>query len=228
VGLAVFVAVVGFGVTLVVGQRLVGLEVANQVVEASLRMDLVLLETSPERICVALHNPPPESVDVVNVDDVVRPPAQTYMAPTAWFVGVIGSLRENYKHLYLNFTALNLWLAIFEQFATILPYLLVAPLLFASNSRERVTMGTLIQVSNAFDKVFNSLNVIADNYTAVNEYRSVLRRLRQFELNLYHNVPHPNRRQVRSPPFSQLSEVSLSHLPGAPDDNGERVSTTRV
>lgn len=225
VGLAVFVALVGFGVTLLVGQRLVGLEVANQVVEAKLRMDLVFLETMPERVCVAVQNPP-EPVEIVNTDDVIRHPAQTYMPPMPWFVNIIAAVRANYKHLYLNFTALNLWLALFEQFATILPYAVVAPLLFANNSRERVTMGTLIQVSNAFDKVFSSLNVIADNWGGVNEYRSVLRRLRQFELNLYHNVPHPNRRQARSPPFGVLSEVSLAHLPGAPDAND--VSTTRV
>ena len=219
VGLAVVVAAVGFGITLLVGQRLVGLEVANQVVEAKLRMDLVLLETSPERICVAVHNPPPQPTDVVVTDDIDRHPTHTFMPPMPWFVSIVASVRDNYKHLYLNFTALNLWLAIFEQFATILPYLVVAPLLFSSDAATRVSMGTLIQVSNAFDKVFTSLNVVADQWASINEFRSVLRRLRQFELNLYHSVPHPNRRQPRSPPFGVLSEISLTHLPSASEAN---------
>ena len=35
--------------------------------------------------------------------------------------------------------------------------------------------------SNAFDKVFSSLNVVSDSWLTISEFRSVLRRLREFE-----------------------------------------------
>ena len=35
----------------------------------------------------------------------------------------------------------------------VVPYLLVAPLLFAPNPKQRITLGTLVQTSNSFDKV---------------------------------------------------------------------------
>ena len=79
----------------------------------------------------------------------------------------------------------------------ILPYLIFAPLLFDSDPNRRILLGTLIQVSNSFDKVFGSLSVIADNWAGINEFRSVLVRLRQFENNIFNEVPFPNRRGRR-------------------------------
>lgn len=230
VGLAVFVALVGFGVTLLVGHKLVGLEVANQVVEAKLRTDLVLLETSPDRICETVHSvphpDPPDPLETVDADRMSPYRLPTFAPPLPLFKGVVEAVRHNYTSLFFNFTALNLWLALYEQFATILPYTLFAPLLFSADPSTRVSMGVLIQVSNSFDKVFGSLNIIADSWVSVNEYRSVLRRLAQFEANLYQGIPYPSRRQPRSPPFGVLSEVSLSHLPDVRDD--ESGSSTRV
>jgi len=61
------------------------------------------------------------------------------------------------------------------------PYILVAPRLFADQCSERITLGTLVQTSNSFDKVFASLSVISENWGGINEWRSTLVRLRQFE-----------------------------------------------
>ena len=44
------------------------------------------------------------------------------------------------------------------------PYILVAPRLFADQCSERITLGTLVQTSNSFDKVFASLSVISENW----------------------------------------------------------------
>jgi putative ATP-binding cassette transporter len=213
VGLAVFNALIGFGVTLLVGHRLVGLEVENQLVEARLRTDLVVLETTPERVCVAVHQPPPsENTEVDFNRDAIL---QTLMPPLPRFVPTIARVRDNYRRLYLNFSLLHLWLAIFEQWATILPYLIIAPLLFASEPAERIKMGTLIMVSNSFGKVFDSLNVIADNWASVNEYRSALVRLRQFERNIYRGVPHPSRARTRTRVAQfggVVAEVSMSEI----------------
>jgi len=159
---ALVFALIGLGGAAFVGQRLVPLEVANQRVEASLRKDLVLLETNPTAIV---------GEDASNC--------------RLFFGLVLRRLSENYHALFRHFTLVNAWLAWHEQCMLVLPFFLAAPLLFAENSAHRITLGTLIQVSNCFDKVFSSLNIVADNWIFVNEFRSVVVRLSEFEARLY-------------------------------------------
>ena len=42
-----------------------------------------------------------------------------------------------------------------------------------------------MRVSNAFGKVFESVNIVSDKYLEINEWRSVLVRLREFEREMY-------------------------------------------
>lgn len=193
VGLAILSALVGLGVTLILGHRLVGLEVENQIFEAKLRKGLVVLETTPVAVCVII--PQPEDVEV-DVREMQHP---NLMPPLPHFLPIFEGIQRNYNRLFINFGLLNLWLAFFEQFNIILPYLVFGPLLFSPDPSSRILLGTLVQVSNSFDKVFSSLNVIADNWGSVNEFRSVLVRLRQFERNVYRNIPHPSRRDSSWP-----------------------------
>ena len=65
------------------------------------------------------------------------------------------------------------------------PYAIAAPLVFAANLDNRITLGTLIKMSNSFEKVFASLSVVAENWGAINDFRSTYRRLREFEQKLY-------------------------------------------
>jgi ABC-type long-subunit fatty acid transport system fused permease/ATPase subunit len=187
VGLAILSALVGFLVTLLLGHRLVGLEVQNQVVEARLRKDLVVLETTPVAVCVII--PQPDDVEV-DVREMQNP---NLMPPLPHFLPIFEGVQRNYNRLFLNFGLLNLWLAFFEQFNVILPYFVFGSLLFSPDSSSRILLGTLVQVSNSFDKVFSSLNIVADNWVGINEFRSVLVRLRQFERNIYRGIPHPSR-----------------------------------
>ena len=71
---------------------------------------------------------------------------------------------------------------------------------------------TLIKVSNSFEKVFSSLSVIAENWGAINDFRSTYRRLREFEAKLYPPVKTFGWRAPRitdggSNAGTQLSEV---------------------
>lgn len=102
----------------------------------------------------------------------------------ATFHVLIDTLTRNYVALYLNFAALSTWLSSFEQFASVLPYLLVASRLFAAREAQVMTLGQLIKVTNSFGKVFDSMNIVSANYLAINEWRSVLRRLSEFEAAL--------------------------------------------
>ena len=160
---------------LIVGNKLVGLEVNNQRVEAGLRRDLVMLEAAPSALLGEPGSP----------GDGRPTPRRGLSSPLVFFNLTLKRLAENYHSLYRNFAGLNLWLTLFDQVMVILPYALAAPLLFASDPAQRITLGTLVKLSNAFDRVFGSLSIISENWGAVNEFRSVVRRLREFEAQLY-------------------------------------------
>lgn len=112
-------------------------------------------------------------------------PSPVPMAPADAFMSTLRDLWSNYSRLFRRFVYMNAWLALFDQTFVLLPYLLCAPLLFAEQPAHRITLGTLVQVSNAFGRVFDSLAVVSESWTAINSWRSVLRRLLEFETQLY-------------------------------------------
>jgi len=185
---AALAAAVGLGVAMLAGSKLVGLEVANQRVEAELRRDLVILEADPGSIsdspaALAPSKSQPQSADPspLRLRSGTLRSTTRLLPPAPHFERIWHSLNANYSSLYSNFFLLNLWLDCFDQAMVLAPYILVAPRLFADQCSERITLGTLVQTSNSFDKVFASLSVISENWGGINEWRSTLVRLRQFE-----------------------------------------------
>ena len=151
----------GLGVSIFLGRELIGLEVNNQKVEAVLRRDLVVLETTPEKLITA--------------DD----------GCAATFEPTLRHLTENYMRLFVNFTKLNAWLGVYNALIGLVPFVICAPLLFAPLKAERITLGTLTQLDNAFTKVFGALNTVSMNWARMNDFASCVIRLRQFEATLY-------------------------------------------
>jgi peptide/bleomycin uptake transporter len=176
---AVVVAGSGALTSMVVGSKLVDLEVQNQRVEAEFRTKLVHLETSPDLVIENATEPPTASTEV----DFDR--FTTVRTPASAFHILLLKLWQNYRQLYKQFAFFNVWISYFEQGVTILPYLVAAPLMFAERDDDRISMGTLVKLSNSFEKVFGALAIVAENWTAVNAFRSVLRRLREFETSIY-------------------------------------------
>ena len=186
--LAFFAALVGLGGAMLFGQKLVQLEVNNQKVEAAFRKDLVLLETTPAVIVgIPMRQQDDDDYEVCPGTQVQV--QATYYAPWLYFGLTLKSLRKNYNALFRHFSLLNFWLTLFDQTMVILPYVVAAPLLFADDPATRITLGTLVKMSNSFDKVFSSLSIIAENWGEVNAFRSVYRRLREFEAKLYLHRP---------------------------------------
>ena len=191
---AFLASLIGLSGSAILGQNLVGLEVANQRVEALLRKDLVLLETTP---AVIVGTQPP-------IDE-----RYAAFLPQTYFRNTLESLTKNYFALFKHFGLLNFWLSFFDQVMIIAPYALAAPLVFARDVDKRITLGTLIKVSNSFEKVFSSLSVIAENWGAINDFRSTYRRLREFEAKLYPPVQTFGWRapRITDGTGAQLSEV---------------------
>lgn len=97
---------------------------------------------------------------------------------TELFTGI----RWNYQRLYLHYGYFDLWSNLYSQSMVLVPFLILGPSLFLASGA--ITLGVLMKVSNAFDKVHNSFSLFIDNWTTVTELRSIRKRLREFEHNL--------------------------------------------
>jgi len=97
---------------------------------------------------------------------------------TLWelFLGI----RFNYHRLYLHYGYFNIWVHSYDQVMTVVPYLLMGPGLFTG----LITLGVLVQVSNAFGRVHGGFALFLHNWTTITELRSIWKRLREFEDNL--------------------------------------------
>lgn len=93
-------------------------------------------------------------------------------------------LRINYNRLFLHYGYFDIWINFFEQLMVIVPYIIMAPGLFTG----LITLGVLVQVSNAFSKVRESFSVFIANWTTVTELRSIHKRLKEFEINIGYRV----------------------------------------
>ncbi len=97
---------------------------------------------------------------------------------TELFVG----LKFNYNRLFLHYGYFDIWVNFFEQLMVIVPYLIMGPGLFSG----LITLGVLVQVSNAFSKVRESFSIFIANWTTITELRSIYKRLREFEINIHY------------------------------------------
>jgi peptide/bleomycin uptake transporter len=86
-------------------------------------------------------------------------------------------IKFNYHRLFLHYGYFDIWVNIYDQFMVIVPYLVMAPGLFTG----AITLGFVIQVSNAFARVHSSFSLFTQNWTTITELRSIYKRLNEFE-----------------------------------------------
>ena len=89
-------------------------------------------------------------------------------------------IRYNYHRLYLHYGYFDCWVVFYDQFMIIAPYLVMGPGLFTGV----ITLGVMVQVSNAFSRVHGGFALFLHNWTTITELRSIWRRLHEFEQNL--------------------------------------------
>ncbi|MFT5726803.1 MAG: peptide/bleomycin uptake transporter [Desulforhopalus sp.] len=99
---------------------------------------------------------------------------------TDTIVELFTGLKFNYNRLFLHYGYFDIWVNFFEQLMVIVPYLIMGPGLFTGV----ITLGVLVQVSNAFSKVRESFSIFIANWTTITELRSIHKRLREFEHNI--------------------------------------------
>lgn len=99
---------------------------------------------------------------------------------TATLMELFTGLKFNYNRLFLHYGYFDVWINFFEQLMVIVPYLIMGPGLFTG----LITLGVLVQVSNAFSKVRESFSIFISNWTTITELRSIHKRLHEFEQNI--------------------------------------------
>ena len=99
---------------------------------------------------------------------------------TETIVELFVGLKFNYNRLFLHYGYFDVWVNFFEQLMVIVPYLIMGPGLFTG----LITLGVLVQVSNAFSKVRESFSIFISNWTTITELRSIHKRLKEFEINI--------------------------------------------
>ena len=148
---ALFISLGGLFISWFVGIKLPGLEYNNQKAEAAFRKELVFAEDN-----------------------------RRDYATRETMIELFTGLKFNYKRLFLHYGYFNIWLILFEQIIVIVPFLIVAPSLFAG----AIGLGVVMQMNNAFDQVRSSFSVFITNWTKITELRSIHKRLREFEENI--------------------------------------------
>lgn len=148
---ALFISLGGLFISWFVGIKLPGLEYNNQKAEAAFRKELVFAEDN-----------------------------RRDYATRETMIELFTGLKFNYKRLFLHYGYFNIWLILFEQIIVIVPFLIVAPSLFAG----AIGLGVVMQMNNAFDQVRSSFSVFITNWTKITELRSIHKRLREFEDNI--------------------------------------------
>lgn len=99
---------------------------------------------------------------------------------TETIIELFTGLKINYNRLFLHYGYFDIWVNFFEQLMVIVPYLIMGPGLFSG----LITLGVLVQVSNAFSKVRESFSIFISNWTTITELRSIHKRLKEFETNI--------------------------------------------
>ena len=80
----------------------------------------------------------------------------------------------------MHYGYFDCWMNFYDQFMIIVPYVIMGPGLFTG----AITLGIMVQVSNAFQKVHGGFSLFLHNWTTITELRSIWKRLHEFEYNL--------------------------------------------
>ena len=86
-------------------------------------------------------------------------------------------IRFNYHRLYMHYGYFDVWMNFYDQAMIVVPYVIMGPGLFTG----AITLGVMVQVSNAFSKVHGGFSLFLHNWTVLTELRSIWKRLHEFE-----------------------------------------------
>jgi putative ATP-binding cassette transporter len=151
---ALIYAVLGTGLTHLIGWPLVGLNFLQQRYEADFRFNLVRVRENAEQIALLKGEP----------------------AETKRLLERFGRVVANWLLIMTRTKKLTFFTYAYSQVSTVFPYVVVSPAYFA----EKMQLGGLMQTASAFSSVQTALSFFIDAYRSLAEWRSVIQRLDGF------------------------------------------------
>ena len=172
--------------TQIIGRRLHALNYAQQKFEADFRASLVRKHDNAEQI--ALY--------------------QGENRETGSLKTEFASIMQNWQKIMNVELRLGLFTTGYDRFSLMLPVVASVPLIIA----KALTLGSLMQIRNAFFAVFNSISWFA--YTILPEWSATVQRLSQFR----HNIEAEQNRDRTAPTGEdlQLNQLNLYTPQGEP------------
>jgi vitamin B12/bleomycin/antimicrobial peptide transport system ATP-binding/permease protein len=154
--IALAYAVLGTGITHLIGRKLIPLFFNQQRFEADFRFSLARLREYGEQVALLEGEPTERRILRGRFDTVV----------------------ENFFRIVNRRKFLMMFTAFYGQISVIIPYVVAAPFYFLG----RVQLGTLTQTAGAFARVESSLSFFVDRYVALADFKAVVDRLSTFDL----------------------------------------------
>lgn len=148
-------AAVATWLTHVIGRPLIGLEFEQEKREANFRFSLARLREYSEQIALMVGEP----------------------TERAHLMDRFGAIVENFYRLVWRRLKLNTFTLSYNQISVVMPYLILAPYYFAGT----ITLGVMMQVAGAFDRVQTALSFIINSYSSIAQYLASINRLTSFE-----------------------------------------------
>jgi putative ATP-binding cassette transporter len=158
VWMAVLYCTIGTVLTHFIGRPLIGINFEQQKCEADFRHYLVRVREYSEAIALDKGS----TVEGKRLD------------------GRFGAVLAITMKLIIRKTKLNSFTSLFGQAAVVFPFIIAAPRFFSGG----LQLGGLMQVSNAFGRVQDSLSWFIDTYSSLASWRATTERLTSFEAAL--------------------------------------------
>lgn len=148
-------AAVATWLTHLIGRPLIGLEFEQERREANFRFSLARLREYSEQIALMSGE----------------------RTERAHLSQRFGQIVENFYRLVWRRLKLTTFTLSYNQVSVVLPYMILAPYYFAGT----ITLGVMMQVAGAFDRVQTALSFIINSYSSIAQYLAAIARLTTFE-----------------------------------------------
>ncbi len=152
---AFFYAAAATWLTHIIGRPLIRLEFEQEKREANFRFSLARLREYSEQIALMVGEPTERGHLAQRFRDIV----------------------ENFYRLVWRRLKLTTFTLSYNQLSVVLPYIILAPYYFAGT----ITLGIMMQVAGAFDRVQTALSFIINSYSSIASYLASINRLTSFE-----------------------------------------------
>ena len=152
---AFFYAAAATWLTHIIGRPLIRLEFEQEKREANFRFSLARLREYSEQIALMVGEPTERGQLAQRFRDIV----------------------ENFYRLVWRRLKLTSFTLSYNQLSVVLPYIILAPYYFAGT----ITLGVMMQVAGAFDRVQTALSFIINSYSSIASYLASINRLTSFE-----------------------------------------------